>query len=189
MIPLTSCGQSGSALLLLTCAFYGRRSLSYWLPSMAPMWHPTFAITRGFHGYVLLAPQSVYQDWLTACRSSAPLSSADTGTPHSRFAAFSLCSGRQTVHSSRLSLAQGYHGHTRLCWSTFHFCCRCAVAVSSLYGFLLCGTLLGATHGGLPPVLSHYSCCQYALFRGSARRTVGLSPFVAQSCSSGSGTA
>lgn len=43
---------------------------------------------------MLLAPQLVHQDWLTACRLSAPHSSADTGTPHSRFAGFSVCLGR-----------------------------------------------------------------------------------------------
>ena len=61
---------------------------------MAPMWHPTFAVTRTFREYVLLAPQTVHQDWLAACRPSAPHSSADTGTPHSRFAGFSVCPGR-----------------------------------------------------------------------------------------------
>ncbi len=68
--------------------------LSCWHPSMAPMCHPTSAVTRAFRGYVLLVPQLVYQDWLTACRSSAPHSSVDTGTPHRRFAGFSVCPGR-----------------------------------------------------------------------------------------------
>lgn len=113
-------------------AFYGSRLLSCWHPSMAPMWYPTFAVTRAFREYVLLAPQLVYQDWLTACRSSAPHFSSDTGTPHRRSVAFFFCSGRADCPLvSRLLLFQGYHGHTRLCWLSFQFwspslslCCR-----------------------------------------------------------------
>ncbi len=130
-------------------------------PSMAPMWHPTFAVTWVFHGYVLLAPQLVYQDWLTACRSSAPHSSADTGTPHSRSRFSQYILAGQTVHSSRLSLARGYHGPNRLCWPSFQVCCcgRCrfTVVACSLCGFLPCSTSPGATHGGLPPVLYRWS--------------------------------
>jgi hypothetical protein len=58
------------------------------------MWHPTSTVTRAFREYVLLAPQLVHQDWLAACRLSAPHSSVDTGTPHRRFAGFSICPGR-----------------------------------------------------------------------------------------------
>lgn len=58
------------------------------------MWYPTSAVTWVFRGYVLLAPQQVRSESLTACRSSAPHSSADTGTPNRRFVGFSVCPGR-----------------------------------------------------------------------------------------------
>ncbi len=64
---------------------------------MAPMWHPTSAVTRTFREHVPLAPQLVHQDWLTACRSSAPHSSADTGTLHRRSVVSSSVPAGQTV--------------------------------------------------------------------------------------------
>ncbi len=161
-------------------------------PVDTPVWRPCGTPPLPSHGHSVsaccLAPQLVYQDWLIACRSSAPHSSADTGTPHSRFAAFSVYPGRpdcplfSAITGSRVSRS---HSLVLVVIPLrLSLCYCCAVAVSSL-----CGTLPSTTHGGLPPVLSSCPCCQYALFRGSARHTVGLSPFVTLLFFSGFGTA
>ncbi len=61
------------------------------------MWHPTSVVTRACREHVPLAPQLVHQDWLTACRSSAPHSSVDTGTPYRRSVVPSSVPAGQTV--------------------------------------------------------------------------------------------
>ena len=148
-------------------------------PLVRSGWHPDDAVTPAPGRYVLLlAPQLVSHRAFGVSRTVAPhLPELPAGTPHCRFAMFSLCLGRPDCPVSSSPVFLGNPGHSRLCWPSLVTsccrgcgCCRCPVTV-----FLLSGPTARCCSWRLAASAVRF-CWKSALRCGLAGRIRGLSP-------------